>query len=269
MDLMLKKRLVGVITVRDGLAVQSFGYSSYLPIGRPECVVENFDRWGIDEILLQVIDRSKEGMKLGCDLDLLRRIGKMGIGSPLIYGGGIDSVEDALRAVEAGADRVLLDSLLVDKPDDVALISHSLGAQAVIGSIPVLLRGDQIERFDHRTRASMPFPDRSLQLLESGLVSEALVVDCLHEGIHDSFDQELISAFPVSTLPLIAFGGISSPDQMIALLGSKAVSAVAVGNSLNYREHAVQRLKECLTKMPIRPATYESRYPLVYTHAKN
>jgi imidazole glycerol-phosphate synthase subunit HisF len=266
---MLKKRLTGVITVRDGWAVQSFGYHRYLPIGRPECVVENLDRWGIDEILLQVIDRSNEGSKLGSDLNLLRRISKMGIGSPLVYGGGIESVEDALRVVEAGADRILLDSLLVDKPETVVQISHSLGAQAVIGSIPASFRGDVMERFDHRSRTATPFSGDLLQLLGSGLVSEALVIDHVHEGTHASFDQRLVSCFPVPALPLIAFGGISTTDQMIALLGSKAVSAVAVGNFLSYREHAVQRFKEGLTQMPVRPATFESRYPLVYPHAKD
>ena len=55
---MVKKRLVGVITVKDGWAVQSFGYERYLPLGRPEVIAENLDRWGADEILLQCIDRS-------------------------------------------------------------------------------------------------------------------------------------------------------------------------------------------------------------------
>ena len=78
---MLKKRFIAVVTVKDGWAVQSFGYGRYLPLGKPECLVENFDRWGADEILVQVIDRSKGG--LGPDFELLKKTLKQ----PLIFDG--------------------------------------------------------------------------------------------------------------------------------------------------------------------------------------
>ena len=55
---MLKKRLIGVITVKDGLGVQSFGYKKYFPLGKAEILAKNFNRWGADEIFLNVIDRS-------------------------------------------------------------------------------------------------------------------------------------------------------------------------------------------------------------------
>jgi len=71
---MLRKRLVGVVTVRRGRAVQSFGYGRWLPLGRPEVLVENLDRWGVDEILLQCIDRSAQ--QLGPDLALLIKASK-------------------------------------------------------------------------------------------------------------------------------------------------------------------------------------------------
>ena len=82
---MLRKRLIAVVTVLDGLAVQSFGYQRYLPLGKPECLVENLDRWGVDEIFVQVIDRSARN--LGPDLGLLLRLGSLGLETPLIYGG--------------------------------------------------------------------------------------------------------------------------------------------------------------------------------------
>ena len=55
---MLKKRLIGVITVKDDWAVQSIGYKSYLPLGKPKIIAENLDRWGVDEIICLSIDRS-------------------------------------------------------------------------------------------------------------------------------------------------------------------------------------------------------------------
>ena len=264
---MLKKRLIGVVTVRGGLAVQSFGYRRYLPLGRPECLVENLDRWGADEILLQVIDRSQNGA--GPDFKLLRRIGRLGIGSPLMYGGGIGSVDDALRVVEAGADRVLIDALLSDRPESVGYISERLGAQAVVGSLPLSIDADGLQLLDYRVRQSVPFGERLSQLLASGLVSEALVIDHLHEGAPSAFDERLVSMFPVPGLPLIPFGGISDTAQMSGLLGQEVVSAVASGNFLNYREHAVQRYKEGLTRVSIRPASFESRHPSVPVYGRD
>ena len=78
---MLKKRLIGLITVKDGLAVQAISYSKYLPLGKARVLVENLDRWGIDEIILSCIDRTRSN--LGPDYNLLDRISKMKITTPL------------------------------------------------------------------------------------------------------------------------------------------------------------------------------------------
>lgn len=111
---MLKKRLIGVVTVRQGWAVQSFNYSRYLPLGKPEVLVENLDRWGADEILIQCIDRSVANA--GPDFPLLDRLGALGLSTPLIYAGGIRNAEDAVKAVNLGADRLSVDTLLWDAP---------------------------------------------------------------------------------------------------------------------------------------------------------
>ena len=103
---MLKKRLIAVVTIRNGLAVQSFGYKRYLPIGRPEVVVENLDRWGADEILLQCIDRSV-GILSGPDFLTLEKISKTGLSTPLIYAGGIRHAEDAVKAMMEEAEKLM------------------------------------------------------------------------------------------------------------------------------------------------------------------
>ena len=131
---MLKKRLIGVITVKSGWAVQSFGYRRYLPMGRPEILAENLDRWGADEIIVQCIDRTKE--QSGPDLQLVDRIARMGLSTPLIYTGGIRNEEDATRVIQTGADRIGIDALLHDAPAEVERLSHRLGAQALIAALP-------------------------------------------------------------------------------------------------------------------------------------
>jgi imidazole glycerol phosphate synthase subunit HisF len=73
-----------------------------------------------------------------------------------------------------------------------------------------------------------------------------------------SFDLALLDLFPVPDVPLIVFGGLSEPEQLRHVLLSSRVSAAAIGNFLNYSEHAVQHYRQRLAGMPLRSAAYRS-----------
>ncbi len=251
---MIHKRLVGVITVKQGWAVQSFGYRRHLPMGRPEIVAENLDRWGVDEILLQCIDRSAAG--LGPDLALLERISRKGLATPLTYQGGIRNVADGVAAVQAGAERIALDSLLRDHPQQAAALAVPLGAQALIGALPLALRDGTLQWLDHRSGQSTPLPADLLALLRSGAISEVLITDWQHEGQSGGFDEGLLDAWPLPGLPLIVFGGLNEAPQLRRVLARPAVVAAGVGNFLAWREHAVQQIKAQLLGLPLRPPRY-------------
>jgi cyclase len=250
----ISKRLVGVVTVKDGHAVQSFGYKRYLPLGKPEVLVENLDRWGADEILLQCIDRSRAGS--GPDFALLQRVAHKGLATPLIYAGGIRGADDARAVINAGADRVCVDALLHEGADRCAEISEALGAQALIGAFPLTLEGGALRWLDYRSRALRQLGDDVLELLRTGVISEALVIDHVHEGNPGAFELGLLAGFPVA-MPLIAFGGLSEASQLAAVLQQTSVVAAAVGNFLSYREHAVQAYKQQMVWLPLRTAYYE------------
>jgi cyclase len=258
---MLKKRLVGVVTVKDGWAVQSFGYHRYLPLGKPECLVENLDRWGADEILVQVIDRSKNGFEP--DFQLLEKLGKLGLETPLIYAGGVRSEADGVELIQLGADRIVVDALLHDDLAVIRDLSERLGAQALIGSLPLSWKDDEIKWLNYRSKASTQISNEVLGLIKSGVISEVLISDWEHEGMPGGFEQKLVEKFPLNDTSIIAFGGISKPEQMKALLKCSGVVAVAVGNFLSYQEQAIQKYKEVLTAMQLRPASYESRFSLI------
>ena len=258
---MLKKRLVGVVTVKNGWAVQSFGYRRYLPLGKPECLVENLDRWGADEILVQVIDRSTT--VAGPDFELLERLGELGLETPLIYAGGIRSVSDGVKLVQLGADRIVVDALLHEDLVSIRGLSERLGAQALIASLPLSWHDQSLAWFDYRSKTSTPISDEVLVLIQSGVISEVLISDWEHEGMPGGFEKKLVEEFPLRGASVIAFGGLSKPEQMKVLLQSSEVTAVAIGNFLSYREHAIQAYKEALTSMPLRLATYESTFSLI------
>lgn len=254
---MLKKRLVGVITVKSGWAVQSFGYCRHLPLGHAEYLAENLDRWGVDEILVLCIDRHQRG--LGPDLDLLRRLAALGLSTPLAYGGGIRNVADAASIIKTGAERVCIDAAMQNEVV-VREISALLGAQAIIGALPLSVDRGALHRLDYLSGRSTPLTAVDLSLFEARAVSEALIIDWCHEGRAAAFDMDLIRLFPVAGVPLIAFGGVSEANQLELLFDHQRVAAVGVGNFLAYREHAVQKLKHQVDGSIIRAAQFASGY---------
>ena len=251
---MLKKRLIGVVTVKSGLAVQSFGYNNYLPLGRPEILVENLDRWGADEILVQCIDRSS--LALGPDFELLDRISRLGLSTPLIYAGGIRNAEDGRAVVKAAADRVCIDALLHDNLSEVHLLAEKLGSQAIISALPVTVENNELIWYDYRTKSCKPLSYQLLDAIKYGVLSEVLIIDWKHEGKPREFDPKLLAYFPLEGIPLIAFGGLSEVGQIRSVLESPRSVGVAIGNFLSYKEHAIQNYKLNLKNMSIRSAEF-------------
>ena len=254
---MVKKRLIGLITVKNDLAVQSFSYNYYLPLGKPECLIENLDRWGADEILIQVIDRSKKD--IGPDFELLKRIGQLKITTPLIYCGGIRNHLDAINVIKHGADRIVVDSLIRRNHKEILKISKSIGSQAIIASLPVLKIENELFLFDYEKGKSQIISEELIKSVNNlNLVSEVLLINKEREGFPKSLDTNLIKHFPKTDAKLIAFGGISDTNQIKKILNNDRISAIAVGNFLNYKEHSIQSIKHSLNSKNIRKLKYDS-----------
>lgn len=252
---MLKKRLIGVVTVKDGWAVQAFGYRRYLPLGKPEVLVQNLDRWGADEILLLCIDRSTAG--LGPDIDLLGKINKLGIATPLIYGGGITRREDAVKVISHGADRIMVDAMLMDMPKALEAVARDLGTQAVIAHLPARMSTGGLVALDYQNRTERPL-NEWLKNLPIDWISELMVSDWKNEGSPGSFDERLLDITRRINKPLICFGGLSEVAQIQRVLAHPQVVAASIGNFLNYREHSMQSLKHQLGCNAVRAPNYEN-----------
>ena len=255
---MLKKRLVGVITVKEGRAVQSIGYRRHLPLGTAECMAQNLDRWGVDEILVTCIDRSR--WRLGPDFPLLTRLGALGLSTPLTYAGGVHTAEEAAAVIQCGAERLCVDAALHGDRHRIRAMAERLGSQALIAAMPLSAEGGQIRWYNYLTGSAAALVAADVALLAEGVISECLVIDWRNEGKPGSFDMSLVRGFPLKDMPMIAFGGVSRPDQVAALLAMQSVVAVAVGNFLSYAEHAAQALRGNAAELPLRPAVYAAEY---------
>lgn len=228
------KRLIGVITVKDNWAVQSIGYKRYLPLGRPEVIAENYDRWQLDEIFVVDIDRSRSSQ--GPNFGLLEKITAKNLMTPLCYMGGIRNSNDALNLISLGADRIALDSLFRENPSAVKSISDTIGRQAVIRVQPLIVKGKDILVYDHLSRSANEKINVQKFIESNSHFSELMVIDMLNEGCFDAFNTDLLLPFRESNLQLICFGGITTSMQIKHILSKNGVSAIAIGNSLSYRE---------------------------------
>lgn len=248
---MLRKRLLAAVVVRQGWAVQSFGYRRWLPLGKPACLVQNLDRWGADGIVVLAIDRGDQGP----DLELIESLSALGLSTPLTYGGGLATEAHAREAVRAGAERLVLDTVLSRSPKAVAAMAGAVGVQALVAALPLQLSlGGDVHHFQHRLLTHAPLAPSIRDLIAAEQVSEVLVIDTAGEGSGQGFNPVLVEAVEAYTaLPLLAFGGLACAAQIRPLLHRPQLAGVVVGNALNYREHGIGQLKAALTDQPLRP----------------
>lgn len=242
---MLKKRIIGVVTVLGNQAVQSVGYKKYLPLGSPEYQIENLDNWNVDEIIINCIDRTKK--RLGPHFDLLKKISKKGISTPICYSGAIRSLEDARDVILLGAERICIDNLLNEDIKTVQKISEKIGRQAMIGVSPISLKKNVLYRYDYLSKKSINFNMWCKSNYVSDLISEMLIVDYKNEGKKNKFNLKFLSHLNKINENFILFGGISSIKIIEKLFENKKVAGICIGNFLSHFEHANKYYTDFIT----------------------
>ena len=252
---MPKKRIIGTIIVKNDFAVQSFGYKKYLPLGKPEILAKNLDRWCVDEIAIIDIDRSKN--RLGPNLNLLKKLKNMKLNTPLIYGGGILSYKDASNIIENGADRIILENIIHENLNSVLEIANKIGSQSLIASIPLSIKNNYLLQYNYKLSILSELTNNFKTVIKNNLISEVMIIDYINEGYCDRFDTKLIKYFPIKNVPIIAFGGITTGDKINKIISFKSISATAIGNSLNYKENSLKIIKKGSLKNKFRPLEYQ------------
>ena len=111
-------------------------------------------------------------------------------------------------------------------------------------------------RYNYLNKCVENFSKNWLKIISDNLVSEILVIDSVHEGYHDKFNVNLVEKFPSKKTKLICFGGITTKKLISSISKYDNVSAIAIGNSLNFREHSIQFLKRELSKNNFRKEFY-------------
>lgn len=240
---MLKTRLIGVVLVRNGTAVQSIGFRTYRPVGAPHIAVKYLDRWGVDEVVLLHIDAEASS---GASADAVQAYaGESQM--PLSVGGGVRSIDDVKRIIHSGADKVVVNTALVTKPELVTAAATLFGNQCVVASIDARRVGSGYEAFVEGGRTATGLTPAMVARRAADLgAGEIFVTSIDQDGSKSGYDLELIASVKDAVnVPVIACGGAGEPRHLRAAIAAGA-SAVAAGNMLHYTEHSVILLKRQL-----------------------
>lgn len=232
-----KKRLIAAIIIKDEKVYQSYGFKNYLPIGSLQIIIENLNRWFVDEIM--IIDIGKSIEKREPDYKLLNRISK-DLSTPLIYAGGIKTSKEAVRVIEAGADRIMLTSLILDNSSEIHKIASKIGQQAIILGYPFLIKKKKVFFFDYINKNNLLIEPQAFSNLEESY-SEIMFIDVLNDGLSGKFNLNILK-YDITKKDIILFGGL---DYKLINKSKKnrSVGAFAIGNQMFFKEHAYQKIK--------------------------
>lgn len=242
---MIKKRIAAAVVIKNNRVVQSIAYRRYLPVGKPENVIQNLDRWSVDDIVILDIDRSSRNLQP--NYKLIKKISSIPISTPLTYGGGISSAKDAIKVIATGAERIIVDTLFLNNPNKLKAISKSIGSQAVVVCLPIKFIDGDAFHFNYLKKENKKLNLNKIKRYEN-FISELLIVDVDSQGNQGSFNNKLIDIFSGININLICFGGVGLSEKGSRLLQNNQVNAIAYGNILNYGELFFQKIKKSLSK---------------------
>ena len=213
---MLKKRIVACVVVKDGIAVQSIGFNKYLPIGKPEIVVEFLNNWGIDEIILSDISASIHYKTP--DFELIKKISKKCF-VPLTIAGGINSLDIMRTLMHCGADKLSINHAAIENPEIIPEAANVFGKQCVVLSIDGKKVANRYKVYDYYRKQSTEKDifkwAKEVELLGAG---EILINSVDQDGQKNGFDHELVKSVCENvSIPVIACGGAGNPKHFFNL----------------------------------------------------
>ncbi len=264
---MLKKRLIPVLFLKNGLVVRSQEFRDFREFGNPINQLERLNDWVADELIY--IDITREGahdlkrddhkIKVENDiLSILRAISKECF-MPLTFGGRIKSFEDAAKFIANGADKVVINTGAYFNPSLIGDIAQHFGSQCVVVGIDVKETDSGHKVYVKQGRflaENYPDPVRWAREVERRGAGEIFLNSIDRDGTANGFDIGIIQKVSDSvSVPVIACGGAGSFDDFDEVFKKTNASAVAAGNIFNFSENAYVRAKKQLIEWgcPVKP----------------
>ena len=250
---MLAKRIIACLDVRDGQVVKGVKFEGLRSAGDPAALARRYNVEGIDELVILDVTATLE-KRLAMARTVRAVAGELFI--PLCVGGGIRDAGDAAAVVEAGADKVSLNSAALADPAIITRLARQYGSQAVIVAIDARREGSHFAVYSRSgtTAAARDAVEWAREAEERG-AGEILLTSMDRDGTRSGFDCEMTAAVSTAVnIPVIASGGAGGFDDFVDVFTSGRADAALAASIFHYAEHSVSELKAHLRErgIPVR-----------------
>ena len=243
---MLAKRIIPCLDVMNGQVVKGINFLGLKEIGDPVEMGAGYSAQGADELVYLDISASSEGRKTFTDL--VRRISER-IDIPFTVGGGISSFEDGARLLDAGADKITINSAAVQHPELIGKIASHYGSQFVVVAIDARQTPDG--KWQGMTHGGHRETDRELfswaaEVQDRG-AGEILFTSMDHDGTKNGYACQAYSEMAsFLTIPVIASGGAGTVAHIEEVLREGKADAALAASIFHYGEIRIPELKRKL-----------------------
>lgn len=251
---MLKARVIPCLDVKDGRVVKGVNFIDLRDAGDPVEQARAYDRAGADELCFLDITASHENR--GIILDVVRRTAEE-VFMPLTVGGGVRSMEDIRNLLNAGADKVSINSAAITNPDFVKEAADKCGSQCIVVAIDARHSGDGWRVFAKggREDTGLDAVEWALKMAEYG-AGEILLTSMDRDGTKSGFNLELTNAVASAVpVPVIASGGAGTAQHLADGILRGGASAVLAASIFHFGEVSIRDAKQAMhdAGIPVRP----------------
>lgn len=242
---MLNKRIIPCLDVKDGRVVKGVNFISLKDAGDPVIIAKAYDEHEADEIVFLDITASHE--KRGILLDIVRQTAEQ-VFMPLTVGGGISKVEDIRELLNAGADKVSINTSAVKNPKLISDGAAMFGSQCIVVAIDAKKVGQGWEVFTHGGRNATGLDAvQWAKKVESLGAGEILLTSMDADGTKDGYDIALTRAICESVnIPVIASGGAGKREDFYHVLTETTADAALAASVFHYGEIPIPEVKKYL-----------------------
>jgi imidazole glycerol-phosphate synthase subunit HisF len=238
---MLTIRIIPCLDVRDGRVVKGIQFQGLRDAGCPVELSAAYESQGADELVLLDVSATPEGR--GTALETVRRV-RACLSIPLTVGGGVRQIDNARALLEAGADKVAVNTAAVTKPELISEIARRFGSQCAILAIDAAARdqGFEVVIRSGKERTGMDVVEWAKKAVELG-AGEILLTSWDRDGTRSGYDLTLLRAVSEAvSVPVIASGGAHSPEHLVEALtaGADAVLAASIFHDGDYKVHQLK-----------------------------
>jgi cyclase len=239
----LAKRVIPCLDVTAGRVVKGVNFVKLRDAGDPVEIASRYDAEGADELTFLDITASSDRREIL--LDVIERVAAQ-VFIPLTVGGGVRKVEDVRRLLNAGADKVSINTAAVQDPDLVRAASSVVGCQCIVVAIDAKKKNDGWEVFTHggRTPTGLDAVDWARRMTAAG-AGEILLTSMDRDGTRDGFDLALTRAVSEAvSVPVIASGGVGTREHLAAGVLEGKADAVLAASVFHFGDFTVRSAKE-------------------------